>query len=234
MSQNVQMEASESADQAVSAPVSSFTIRGRLMKIGDPIYSIGVGAVKKKNMVESFGARFETARVEGVFLGRGSGQKFRLKWTNLLQELKFEYGANHGVFHDPSQDRPQKQRKIHGPQPVASSAERSSRAVSNEIDGLELHPSSPEDSDSEDADPQIPGINSLQIGENQWRLDPALDTQDPRIGGSIWTRHAQIRFPPYLGRKGNNVETGRKESKQCRNRPMQSTVRNRLLLVHCD
>uniref|UniRef100_A0A7S0M7N6 Uncharacterized protein n=1 Tax=Cryptomonas curvata TaxID=233186 RepID=A0A7S0M7N6_9CRYP len=222
-------------------------------------------------MVETFGAQFETARVEGVFLGRGSGQKFRLKWTNLLQELKFEYGANHGVFHDPSQDRPQKQRKIHGPQPVASSAERSSRAVSNEIDGLELHPSSPEDSDSEDADPQIPGINSLQIGENQWRLDPALDTQDPRIGGSIWTRHAQIRFPPYLveftnvnvddesdhvteaemmrcigiiyvmtvsplsaGRKGNNVETGRKERKQCRNRPMQTTVRNRLLLVHCD
>ena len=41
-------------------------------------------------------------------MGRGSGQKFRVKWTNLTEELILEYGANHSLFRDPSKQRPQK------------------------------------------------------------------------------------------------------------------------------
>jgi hypothetical protein len=40
--------ASESADQALSPAVTSFVICGRTWKLGDPIYSTGVGAIKKK------------------------------------------------------------------------------------------------------------------------------------------------------------------------------------------
>jgi hypothetical protein len=44
-----------------------------------------LGPLKKK-MVHSFGDAFATARVEGVFMGRGSAQKYGVKWTNLSDE----------------------------------------------------------------------------------------------------------------------------------------------------
>jgi hypothetical protein len=48
-------------------------------------------------------------------MGRGSSQKYLVKWTNLSEELIREYGANHRLFQDPSKDRPQKVAKFHGP-----------------------------------------------------------------------------------------------------------------------
>jgi hypothetical protein len=71
-----------------------------------------LGAIEKK-MVQSFGDAFATARVEGVFMGRGSGQKYRVKWPNLSGELICEYGANHRLFQDPSNERPLKVPKNH-------------------------------------------------------------------------------------------------------------------------
>jgi hypothetical protein len=70
----------------------------------------------KKKMVQTFGAAFATARAEGVFMGRGSGHKYRVKWTNLSAEHICDYGANHRLFQDPSKERPQKVPIIHGPQ----------------------------------------------------------------------------------------------------------------------
>jgi hypothetical protein len=46
----------------------------RTWLLGDPIHSTGVGAIEKK-MVQSFAYAFATARVEGVFMGRGSVQE---------------------------------------------------------------------------------------------------------------------------------------------------------------
>ena len=43
--------ASESADPALSPATLSFIISGKTWKLGDAIYSIGVGAIKKKEMV---------------------------------------------------------------------------------------------------------------------------------------------------------------------------------------
>ncbi len=40
--------ASESADPALSPAALSFVISGKTWKLGDAIYSIGVGAIKKK------------------------------------------------------------------------------------------------------------------------------------------------------------------------------------------
>jgi hypothetical protein len=70
--------ASGSADPALSPAVVSFVIAGKTWKLGNTIYSTGVGAVKKKKMVETFGADFATARSEGVFMGRGAGHKYRV------------------------------------------------------------------------------------------------------------------------------------------------------------
>ncbi len=56
--------ASESADSELSPAVISFVIAGKTWKLVDPIHSSGVGAVKKKKMVETFGAVFATARAE--------------------------------------------------------------------------------------------------------------------------------------------------------------------------
>ena len=100
--------ASESAESALSPGVSSFVIAGKTWRLGDAIHSTGVGAVEKKKMVQTFGDAFATARVEGVFMGRGSGFKYCVKWTNPSEELFSEYGANHQVFQDPSKERHQK------------------------------------------------------------------------------------------------------------------------------
>jgi hypothetical protein len=44
-----------------------------------------LGPWKKNKMVETFGSEFASARAEGVFMGRGAGHKYRVKWTNLIE-----------------------------------------------------------------------------------------------------------------------------------------------------
>ncbi len=155
--------ASESADSVLSPGASSFVIAGRTWRLGDAIHSTGVGAVEKKKMVQTFGAAFATARVEGVFMGRGSGHKYRVKCTNISEELISKYRDNNRVFEDPSKEWPQKVPKIHGPQHLSQDPARSSLACLNTADVLELHPSSGEDSEPDDSVLQNPAISSLQI-----------------------------------------------------------------------
>ena len=131
-------------------------------------------------------------------MGLVAGNKYRVKWTNLSEELERDYGSRHGIFKDPNAVRPQKQQKISNQPSIAPSADRSSVAVLNENDGLELYPSDPEVSESDAEDPQIPGDSPLLVGGNQWRHDPALDALDPRMGGPICERDARIRFPKYI------------------------------------
>jgi hypothetical protein len=121
-----------------------------------------LGPLKNK-MVQSFGDAFATARVEGVFTGHGFRQKYRVKWTNLSEELIREYGANHRLFQDPSKEWPLKAPIIHGPLPLSLDAAESSPAVPNMADALELYPSSDEESEPHHVHPQIPGISPLQI-----------------------------------------------------------------------
>jgi hypothetical protein len=87
-------------------------------------------------MVQSFGYAFATARVEGVLMEHGSGQKYRVKWTNLSEQQISEYGCNHRLFQDPSKERPPKVPKIHGSQPISRDTEGSSSAVSNTADAV--------------------------------------------------------------------------------------------------
>ena len=190
--------ASESADPALSPAALSFVISGKTWKIGDAIYSTGVGAIKKKEMVATFGSEYATARAEGVFMGKGAGHKYRVKWTNLKEELICDYGANHSLFQDPSKERPSKMPKIHGPQPLSQAQDISSSAVPNTDDLLELHPSSGEDSEREEAVPHDAGISPLQVGENVWRMDPELELQDPRFGLLIPNHRPRIKFPGHL------------------------------------
>jgi hypothetical protein len=189
---------SEIADQALSPAATSYFIRGRTWKLGDPIYSTGVEAIKRKEMFQTFGDAFDTARAEGVFMGHGSGLKYRVKWTNLTEELILEYGANHRIFQDPCKERPSKAQKNHGPKPLSRDAQGSISAVPNMADAVELYPSSAEDSEPEDAVPQIPAISPLQIGNNLWRTDPSLDLQDPRFGLMIADHKPRLRFPQYF------------------------------------
>ncbi len=48
--------ASESADPALSPDVISFVIAEKKWQLVNPIHSTGVGAMKTKKMVETFGA----------------------------------------------------------------------------------------------------------------------------------------------------------------------------------
>ena len=68
------MAASESADQALSGPVSSIKIGSRVWKLGDPIHSVGIAAVEKKKMVELLAINMRLQELKesfwGVVLGR--------------------------------------------------------------------------------------------------------------------------------------------------------------------
>ena len=52
------------------------------------------------------------------------------------------------------------------------------------------------------------GINSLNVGGNQWRVDNALDSVDPRVGLAESTRVPRITLPLgfQAGEGGNEVE----------------------------
>ncbi len=162
--------ASESADQAFFRDVISFARSGKTLRLGDPIHSTEIGAMKKRKMVQSVGEHFASARVEGVFIEHGSGQKYCVKWSNLSEEHISEYGGNHRLFHDPAKERPPKAPKMHGPQPISLDTEGSGLPVSNMADASELYLSSAEDSEPECVDPQIPAISPLQICDNDWRI----------------------------------------------------------------
>ena len=103
-----------------------------------------------------------------------------MKWTNLKYPNEFEYGYNHSIFKDPSAPPRQKLKKnAHQPQ-IAPLAGGFSDAVSNESEVLELDPSSPEVSASEDEGDGSAGIISLNVGGNCWREDEVLNSLDPR------------------------------------------------------
>ena len=131
-------------------------------------------------------------------MGRGSGQKFRVKWTNLREELILEYAANHSLFRDPSKQRPQKVPKIHGPVLLSPAPVQSSLAGPNMSCVLELHPSSDEESEPVCEDLQIPGISPFQIGDAVWRTDAVLDLQDPRYGLLLANHQARLRLSEYI------------------------------------
>ena len=152
-------------------------------------------------MVESFGAAFATARAEGVFLGRGSGQKYRVKWTNLLHELILEYGPNHSLFKDPSKERPPKMPKIHGPQRLSQNADLPVPPASDLADAVEYYPSPDEISDPESAEPQVPGISSVHVGDYDLRMAPSFNCLDPRVPGLIFSHIVLIAFVPYITAK---------------------------------
>jgi hypothetical protein len=80
-----------------------------------------------------------------------------------MEELIFDYGANHRLFQDPSKERPPKVPKIHGPQRFFQNADLPVRPIPYMADALELYPSSDEISDAEAEDPQILGISPSSL-----------------------------------------------------------------------
>ncbi len=69
---------SDSADQALSRDVISFVIWEKHGGSAIQFTVLELGPLEKK-MVQSFGDAFATARVDGVFMEYGSGQKSRVE-----------------------------------------------------------------------------------------------------------------------------------------------------------
>ena len=92
------MAASDAAGAELSKDSEMIKIGSRLWKIGEKVYSIGVEAVEKAIMVETFGDAWRTARAEGEILGRSGIRKVEVKWTNLATPHTQEYGCNHSMF----------------------------------------------------------------------------------------------------------------------------------------
>ena len=92
------MAASDAAGAELSKDSEMIKIGSRLWKIGEKVYSIGVEAVEKAKMVETFGDAWRTARAEGEILGRSGIRKVQVKWTNLANPHIQEYGCNHSML----------------------------------------------------------------------------------------------------------------------------------------
>jgi hypothetical protein len=92
--------ANNGGGSAVSGEANLIKIGQHIWKIGEPIYSIGTKAVTKRKMVETFGAQWDSARVEGILLGKASTKKVRIRWTNLKNPEEMEYGFAHNLFAD--------------------------------------------------------------------------------------------------------------------------------------
>ncbi len=131
-------------------------------------------------------------------MGRGSGHKYRVKWTYLLEEHICYYWANPQLVQDPSKERPPKVSKFHGPQRLSQDQATSSRAGTNTADALEFYLSSGEISDADDVDPQFPGISPLPISNTVLRMDPTFYCLDPLFPGLISSHITFIAFVEYI------------------------------------
>ncbi len=131
-------------------------------------------------------------------MGRGSGHKYHVKWTNVSEEHICDYGTNHRIFQDPSKELPPKVPKIHGPQRFSLDQANSSLADTNTADALEFYLSYGEISHADDDYPQFPGISPLQIGYNVLRMDPSFYCLVPRFPGLISSHITFIAFVEYI------------------------------------
>jgi hypothetical protein len=94
-------------------------------------------------------------------LGRGTGKKHRVKWTNLKDPCGIEYGAGHFLYKDQSKVRAQKPLKIAVPHLPAPDAAGPVLAVSNDNGAMDLYPSDPEVSEDDAIILPSAGINTL-------------------------------------------------------------------------
>jgi hypothetical protein len=109
-------------------------------------------------MVETYGAQYEIGRAEGVFLGRSTIKKFRLRWTNLKDPAKSEYGGSQFWSKHWSKVRAQNEQKIVVPDIPAPFAAGFVTAVSNRKDVLDQYPSDSKVSESDDVNRPSAGI----------------------------------------------------------------------------
>lgn len=89
-----------------------------------------------------------------------------MRWTNLKVPEEIEYGSNHQIFKDPSAQPRKKSQKIVNHSQIAPLAAGVGAAVSNDDGVIELYPSDPEVSESEDEADRSAGIISLNFGGN--------------------------------------------------------------------
>ncbi len=148
-------------------------------------------------MLQIFGSQYATTRVQGVFLDKGSGKKYCVKWTNLGEDLACGYGANHTLFRDLSEVEAQKGSKKAIQSAVVPSSDRIAAPVINENHVSALNPSDTEELSEDDGELKFPGINYVCVGGNVWRHYSALDGLDPQMGTPLLIQNASICFPVH-------------------------------------
>ena len=170
----------------------------------------------KKKMVRTFGDAFATARVEGVFMGRGSIFLVRnIVWNGPIYQKN--WFASTELITDSFRIRPknglEKCQKFMVPNVYLWTLHDPALPcllLPNTTDVLE-HPSSGEDSDADDVDLHIPGIFPLQIGDFvsslNSRVDPSFNCLDPRVPDFIASRIAFIASVEYITAKKMAVQS---------------------------
>ena len=83
-------------------------------------------------------------------------------------------------------------------------------------DVTELHPSSGEDSEADDVDPQIPGFSPLEIGSKGFSpleigyydsgMDPSFNCLDQRVRGLISSHITCIAIVEYIRAKNGSTK----------------------------
>ena len=189
------MAASDAAGAELSKDSEMIKIGSRLWKIGEKVYSIGVEAVEKAKMVETFGDAWRTARAEGEILGRSGIRKVEVKWTNLANPHIQEYGCNHSMFKSDFQNQPQKTPKKRTQSEISSEPSGVIRSDINESCGEILYSSSGEVTESEDDSEGNGGGSSAVQGFSGWGEQLGLDAFDCRGDKPKYHSAAALKWP---------------------------------------
>ena len=135
-------------------------------------------------MMEYFGAAWASADVEGIFLGRGAGKKYRVQWISLPDKPTLEYGGRYSVFKDPTASMCPAADDTRISNPAEPAAKRPRNGASSSQGPLKIHSEYDTGDDmSEQSDSEhIDGSDLLTVKGNVWREEPGLDCYDCREG----------------------------------------------------
>ena len=161
---------------------SCITINGTRMKVGQAIHAKGTIVAKKGELEKIFGRNWKS--------GLGKKRKYRVEWTSFQPPFVAEYAAQHRIFRRETECVPSKRAKTCVPLSIPSAGEET-----DDSDGVSSSEEvSTDDEEPPDAPQEVREGNSIKVGDRVWKLDPSLDSVDPRSIEDIVTVKPRLNW----------------------------------------
>ena len=170
---------------------SCITINGTRMKVGQAIHAKGTIVAKNGELEKIFGRNWKSDIVEGKLLGLVKKRKYRVEWTSFQPPFVAEYAAQHRIFRRETECVPSKRAKTCVHLSIPSVGEE----TADDSDGVSSSEEvSTDDEEPSDAPQEVCEGNSIKVGDRVWKLDPSLDSVDPRSIEDIVTVKPRLNW----------------------------------------